>query len=141
VRRNRDVLSICLVLFALSFASSARAESYLCDIKQFLTLREEGTLNKDRMSEQQAKLYSRIGWNTLTGDLRFYNRDGGSTSYPIELKLIQKASNENSAVGVSIVHGSAAIVLTTMTVNTWRKGMPFLLHRHSETYSGNCVRL
>jgi len=141
MQSSREILSISMVFFALSFTSSAKAEIYLCDIKQFLTLREDGTLTKDWMSEQRAKLYSRVGWNTLTGEVKFYSREGGSTSYSRELKVIQKGTNENSAICVSIVHGSAATVLTTITVNTLSKGMPFLLHTYTETYTGNCVRL
>jgi hypothetical protein len=121
-------------------SSEARSEIFVCEIKQIQTLTEKGTMGSSYMTELMSKHYGRVIWNTASGDLRIVNKDGSESKFRREMKLIYKGDQNNSALGISIVYGSASTVLTTIRVYTWQPKKPFILDG-DEMITGTCDRI
>jgi hypothetical protein len=128
----------CIVIIS---PTTAVAASFVCDIKHVREVSEDGDMINSPTATSVARSYNRLFWDEGTGKISIIPRNGAGALLERNVHLVQRGTSEISSIGVGTIKGSATTVLMTITVNTWRKNMPFVFHTYSEIYSGTCQRM
>lgn len=135
VKSTGFLLSIACVTLSTSLC---QARTYRCEVTSITKLQENGTLREDGFTQLLKKSIVELYWDEEAGVLRTVYTEIAPRSEAFS--LLQKGSNDNSSVGISIVRGPASTPVSTITIRTFMKGMPFLLSDlfDGTVYTGNC---
>ena len=58
---------------------------------------------------------------------------------PLKMTLLQRGTNENTAIGYSTYKGSASSGIAVLRIKSWEVGLPFLFLDSSILLTGSCI--
>jgi hypothetical protein len=106
---------------------------YNCKVKSITGLEPSGMMEK---STKANKLFTTNSMSFIfdetTGIL------SGDGFNPLKMIVLQKGSNENSAIGYSTYKGSVSSGIAVLRIKKWEMNLPFLFLDSATLWTGSC---
>ena len=114
-------------------AQTTKDLAYNCKVISITGLEPSGTMEE---SPRTKALYTSTSmsftFDEKTGVLR------GEGFDPLKMDVLQKGSNENSAIGYSTYKGRKSSGIAVLRIKKWEVGLPFLFLDSATLWTGSC---
>ncbi len=115
-------------------ARITKGQIYDCTVKSITVLGSSGFMEENPKTKS---LYTtnpkKIIFNETTGIL------SGEGFSPLKMKVLQRGTDENSAIGYTTYKGRASSGIAVLRIKSWEVGLPFLFLDSSILSTGSCV--
>jgi hypothetical protein len=114
-------------------ARTTEGQVYNCRVRSITGLERSGMMEESARTKAlfTTKSMSFI-YDETTGIL------SGDGFLPLKMTILQKGTNENSAIGYSKYEGSASSGIAVLQIRKWEVGLPFLFLDSSDLWTGTC---
>ena len=130
---GRAILVTLVGMLASGSAWGNEGRLYLCKTEDVQELGENGRHERNMVTKQSMQLYSRFTFDEETGLLRM-----GSAGIIRKMKVVQKGTSENSAVGLFTYHGPGSAGADVFRIRVWEDEMPLMFVDTDSVYTGRC---
>jgi hypothetical protein len=119
-----------------SRAQTTRGQVYSCKVKSITELEPSGLMEENPSTKALFTSTSSTS-NSFTFDERTGVLSGDGFN-PLEMTILQKGTNENSAIGYSTFKGTVSSGIAVMRIKNWEVGLPFIFLDSATLWTGSC---
>ena len=120
----------------VSKAQTAKGLIYNCKVISITGLESNGMMEESpRTKALFTSTSMSFTFDEKTGVLR------GDGFNPLKMDVLQKGSNENSAIGYSTYKGRVSSGIAVLRIKKWEVGLPFLFLDSATLWTGSCETL
>lgn len=124
------IIALTAGLLMASTAYSQTKPVYVCDIKDSVSLTDNGFLKPDGYSNAVKDTLKQIIFDENTGIIR------GTGTF--QLEVVQQKAEGNGLIARREYHGHMVTVIQVLSIRTWRAQNPFTYYDAGRIYSGTC---
>ena len=111
-----------------------KGQIYDCTVMSITMLGPSGLMEENsKIKTLYTSSPKNISFDENTGVL------SGEGFSPLKMTLLQRGSNENTAIGYSTYKGSASSGIAVLRIKSWEVGLPFLFLDSSILLTGSCI--
>jgi hypothetical protein len=119
-----------------SRAPATKSQVYNCKVRSITRLEPSGLMEESPATKalftSTSSTPKSFIFDEKTGVLR------GDGFKPLEMTILQKGTNENSAIGYSTFKGSVSSGIAVLRIKKWEVGLPFLFLDSATLWTGSC---